>query len=99
MQTEKTSHNDKHESLVSSKSHPSVLPNIQKYFKNFTIEPAVFLIAFSSAMDQVATSQMIALKSCKNDFAFNDSICNNLTAEENYHQNKLVTDEVSSFST
>ncbi len=45
---------------------------------NVTIEPARFLLVFSSVMDGLAISQMTIYKSCRLDFGYNDSVCSNL---------------------
>jgi hypothetical protein len=66
---------------------------IRKVVKNITIEPAMFLIAFSSSIDNVANSQMTLLKSCKADFGFNDTVCDNLVTDFP-DQNEVVQEEV-----
>ena len=38
---------------------------IQKVIKNITIEPAMFLIAFSSSIDNISSQQLIVMKACK----------------------------------
>jgi hypothetical protein len=59
--------------------------------KNVTIEPAMFLIAFSTSMDDLSLSQMIIHKSCKVDFGLNDTICDNL--ETDYKDENLMVQE------
>lgn len=66
---------------------------IVRVFKSITIEPAMFLIAFSSNMDDVANSQMIIYKSCKLDFHYNETVCENLVTDYK-EENKQVQEEV-----
>ena len=70
---------------------------IMKILQNITIEPAMFLIAFSSGIDNIANSQMVVLKSCKNDFPeYNETVCNNLN---DYHDaNIAVSNELNQFN-
>lgn len=63
-------------------------------FTNITIEPAMFLIAFSSSLDDVSVKQMLIEKTCRYDFLFNDTVCDNLLTEEYEDENKAVQDEV-----
>ena len=62
-------------------------------FLNITIEPAMFLMAFSGSLDNVSVSQMQIYKCCHVDFGFNDTVCNNLVKEFK-PQNEMVQDKV-----
>ncbi len=61
---------------------------------NITIEPAMFLITFSSSLDDVSVKQMLIEKSCRTDFQFNDTICDNLLLDEYKEENDAVQNEV-----
>ena len=78
--------------------HPGLInrtsARLAKVFKNITIEPAMFLISFSSSIDKIATSQMIVLKSCKNDFGYNDTVCENINSPIYEAENIQVSNEV-----
>ncbi len=67
------------------------------FFKAITIEPAMFLISFSTSMDDVSLQQMTLYKSCMIDFPeenFNETVCTHL--ETDYDDaNQIVQDEVS----
>ena len=64
-----------------------------KILKNVTIEPAVFLISFSTNMDDVTLSQMTLYKSCINDFPqFDNGTCLNLVND--FEANSAVQKEV-----
>ena len=60
---------------------------------NMTIEPGVFLLAFSGNMDDISVNQMLIYKSCKVDFEFNSTVCDNLVTDFK-DQNELVQDKV-----
>ena len=62
---------------------------LMKILSNLTIEPAFFIMSVSIALEQIATQQMVVLKSCKIDFNYTDEICNNLQSE-NYTEEKLI---------
>ena len=81
--------------------HPGLIQRttgrLTKIFRNITIEPAMFLISFSSAIDQIATSQLVVLKSCKLDFGYNDTVCENINSPIYDAQNIEVSNEVSKY--
>ena len=68
--------------------------------RNITIEPAMFLISFSTSLDDVSLQQMTIFKSCMLDVpeaGGNETICNNLETE--YRDiNELVQEEVRDFT-
>ena len=66
---------------------------LQKIVKNITIEPAMFLISFTASLDGVSYNQMVLEKSCKVDFGYNDTVCENLVSDFK-NENKVVQDEV-----
>ena len=70
---------------------------LMKIFSNLTIEPAFFIMSVSIALEQIATQQMVVLKSCKHDFNFTEEICNNLQNETYSEENAQVSAEVRSF--
>ena len=70
---------------------------LSRILRSITIEPALFLISFSSSIDNIATSQMIAIKSCKIDFGWNDTVCDNLNTDEFHEENVLVSEELAQF--
>ena len=43
-------------------------------------------------------SQMVAIKSCINDFGYNDTVCYNLDADEYHDQNVEVSLELNQFN-
>ena len=70
-----------------------------RILSNVTIEPALFLIMFSSGIDNVANSQMVLIKSCRNDFPeFNDTICDNLNDPAYHDENIMVSNELNQFN-
>ena len=74
----------------------SVLSYIMKILTNITIEPAMFMLAFADGLDDVSLSQMIIEKTCRVDFDFNQTVCDNLV--NNYtKENDMVQDEVRFF--
>lgn len=67
--------------------------------KNITIEPALFLISFSTQMDDVSLQQMTIYKTCMLDFedqpfGGNETICSQLELEEYREENGIVQEEV-----
>ena len=69
----------------------------KKIIDNITIEPALFLIMFSAGIDNVANSQMVIIKSCKNDFGWNDTVCDNLNTDQFHDENVQVSNELNQF--
>lgn len=61
---------------------------------NITIEPLVFLVAFSGTLDNISYNQLKIDKSCLNDFNFTQEICDNLLEDNYTAQNDLVDDAV-----
>lgn len=66
---------------------------IKKVLKNITIEPAMFVISLAVMLDGVSYGQMVLEKSCKVDFGFNDTVCDNLVHDFK-EENELVQNEV-----
>lgn len=66
---------------------------IKKVIKNITIEPAMFVISLAVMLDGVSYGQMVLEKSCKVDFGFNDTVCDNLVHDFK-EENELVQNEV-----
>ena len=64
---------------------------------NITIEPLVFLVAFSGTMDNISYGQLKIDKSCLNDFNFTQEICENLVEDNYTAQNDLVDEEVGNY--
>ena len=74
----------------------NIITKIKTILSNITIEPAMFLIMFTSHLDHIAHSQMVLDKCCKIDFGYNDTVCDNLVTDFK-EQNKQVQDEVAQF--
>ena len=74
----------------------NIFAKIKTIISNITIEPAMFLIMFTSHLDHIAHSQMVLDKCCKIDFGYNDTVCDNLVTDFK-EQNKQVQDEVAQF--
>ena len=70
---------------------------LARILKGITIEPAVFILAFASSIDNIAVSQMVAIKSCKFDFGWNDTVCDNLESDEFHEENVQVSEELAQF--
>ena len=66
-----------------------------KILSNLTIEPAFFIMSVSIALEQIATQQMVVLKSCRIDFNYTDEICYNLQSENYTEENAQISSEVS----
>ena len=86
-----------YESRAKPAFHPTLIKRttarLKKILTNITIEPAVFLISFSTNMDDVSLSQMTLYKSCENDFPqYNHTTCLNLV--QNFEANRVVQQEV-----
>ena len=71
----------------------TIFNGLVKIITSITIEPAMFIITFGDIVDEVSLSQMTIDKSCRSDFDFNETVCDNLTSYE--HENADVQDEVS----
>ena len=71
----------------------TIFNGLVKIITSITIEPAMFIITFGDIVDEVSLSQMTIDKSCRSDFDFNETVCDNLTAYED--ENYDVQDEVS----
>ena len=71
----------------------TIFNGLIKIITSITIEPAMFIITFGDIVDEVSLSQMTIDKSCRSDFDFNETVCDNLTAYED--ENYDVQDEVS----
>ena len=48
--------------------------------------------------NSILGSQMVAIKSCKNDFGYNDTVCYNLNSDEWHDQNVEVSMELNQFN-
>ena len=65
-----------------------------KVLKNITIEPASFLISFSTQMDDVSLSQMTIYKTCREQY--NETVCDDSNLVTNFTDvNQEVQEEVS----
>ena len=62
---------------------------IKHIFQNITIEPASFLISFSTQMDDVSLSQMTIYKTCRENY--NETVCDDSNLVNNFTD---VNDEV-----
>ena len=62
--------------------------------KHTTVEPALFIIYLGAGLDHSTLDQMFIQKSCKLDFDFNDTICDNLLEEKYDKEHDQVSDEV-----
>ena len=69
---------------------------ITKILSNITIEPALFLTTFAKSLSSVSFDQMLIEKTCKVDFGFNDTVCDNLVNifED---ENTLIQNEVNKY--
>ena len=63
-------------------------------WNNLTIEPAIFLWAFTIYLRGSTSSQLLIYKSCRVDFNASDAVCQNLHDPENKALNDEITDEV-----
>ena len=93
-------------SATSKPAFPPTLINRQanrmkNIFQNITIEPASFLISFSTQMDDVSLSQMTIYKTCRENY--NETVCddsnlvNNFTDQLNEVQDEASTHFQNSF--
>ena len=81
-------------SATSKPAFPPTLINrqanrIKNIFQNITIEPASFLISFSTQMDDVSLSQMTIYKTCRENY--NETVCDDSNLVNNFTD---VNDEV-----
>ena len=78
---------------------PGLLGYIMKIFQNITIEPAYFLISFASGIDDVSASQMLIYKTCRADFGFNETVCDDENLLTIYKdENEMIQNEVAQFN-
>ena len=70
----------------------------KKVFNNITIEPALFLTSFAGQLGDATFGQMVIYKSCKSDFGYNSTVCNNLI-DDFPDQNTEIQNEVAQFNT
>ena len=61
--------------------------------KSISIEPAVFMISLSTTMENIASSQIVIDKTCKIDFPYNNTVCENLVTDFK-DQNSEIQKEV-----
>ena len=74
---------------------PGLLGYILKIFQNITIEPAYFLISFASGIDDVSASQMVIYKTCRDDFGYNETVCDDENLLTIYkEENEEIQNEV-----
>ena len=72
-----------------------VIQFIRLAITNITIEPALFLLSFSGNLEDISVNQMLIYKSCRVDFNFNETVCDNLVTDFK-EENDLVQNEVGS---
>ena len=66
---------------------------LKRVVTNVTIEPGLFLIALGFNVEDIVLTQMLIYKSCRIDFGYNVTVCDNLVSDYK-DQNDLVQDEV-----
>ena len=71
---------------------------LQRIWKNITIEPAIFVIAFATQMDTITTEQMVVLKSCLTDFQYNETLCHNITDPQWTEQKDEISAALTDFN-
>ena len=62
--------------------------------KNVTVEPALFVMFLGIGLDASTLDQMQIDKCCRDDFDFNETVCQNLTDDQYKNQSSMVSDEV-----
>ena len=65
--------------------------------RNITVEPVMFLYFFSGNLDSISLSQLKIIKSCKHDFDFNETVCENLLGGNYTEENDMVQDKARFF--
>ena len=70
---------------------------IVKIVKSITIEPAVFLVSLSTTIENIANSQIAIDKTCKVEFQYNQTVCDNLVTDYK-DENELIQENVAQFS-
>ena len=78
-----------------SPSSSLIVTRVNQIWQNLTIEPAMFLIAFTYSMSGSTGSQLLIYKSCRVDFNETDETCHNLFLPENKPLNDAITDKAS----
>ena len=65
--------------------HKNLLFHLRRAFQflvrvvtNVTIEPGLFLISLAVNVEDIVLTQMLLYKSCRIDFGFNQTVCENL---------------------
>ena len=72
----------------------SIFGTIRKILKNVTIEPVVFFLYCSFAIDTITLDQLKITKSCLTDFKYPQEVCDNLVDGNHTEENNLVQNEV-----
>ena len=67
---------------------------IKNVIRSITVEPDLFVLFICSGLDHTTLDQMQIQKSCKIDFGFNDTVCDNLVDDKYKEEDDLVQDEV-----
>ena len=84
---------------VEEQQHVKKKPNFfKRVVNNITIEPAMFIIAFAAHIDDLASSQMIILKSCLTDFQYNETVCYNITDSQWKEQKDEISVALTDFN-
>ena len=84
--------------IANSKKSSSLKDKFMDVLKNITIEPAMFLLALSSGLDDPLIPQFIITKICSYDFGYNETVCDdeNLVTEFQ-EENDEIQKEVGTF--
>ena len=67
---------------------------IKNVIRNITVEPALFVMFLGFGLDHSTLDQMQIDKCCRDDFDFNETVCENITDDQYKDQYSLVSDEV-----
>ena len=72
----------------------NVHSKVRNVISNITVEPALFVMFLGIGLDNSTLDQMQMDKSCRDDFDFNQTVCENITDDQYKDQYNLVSDEV-----
>ena len=71
---------------------------LRNVVSNITVEPALFIMFLGLGLDHSTLDQMQIDKCCRDDFNFNQTVCEHLTEDQYETESLMVSDEVKSLS-
>ena len=79
---------------IGSTWYQKAMETVKNVIENITVEPALFVMFLGIGLDSSTLDQMQMDKCCRDDFDFNETVCENITEDQYEDQYNLVSDEV-----